>query len=202
MPYTAPPSPMTTSFWNANVKDQTVATVLAAGKPTGTEGQVIAVTDSDRLEIYNGSVWLPSEPWSSSGRVGVSLTDATNRSIPTGTSTYTAITWGTEVYDSDGFITAASDTITVPTNRGGLYAIAAQTTWASSPGANSVIEISVNGTVGWRQPIGAATQSLLCMVSATIALAAGDTVKIRLSQGSGGAINVNPSSMQMWRISA
>lgn len=202
MPYTAPPSPVTTSFWNANVKDQVVSSVLAAAKPTGTEGQVIAVTDADRLEIYSGSVWLPAEPWSSSGRVGVSLTDATNRSIPTGTSTYTALTFATEVFDSDGFFSPPSDTITVPTNRGGLYAITAKASWASSPGANSVIEILIGASTGYRFPIGAATQITECAVTATVALAAADTVKIRLSQGSGGAINVTSSAFQMWRLSA
>jgi hypothetical protein len=194
---------VTSSFLNTNYRDQVVSTVLAASKPAGTEGQVIGVTDSDRLEIYSGTVWLPGPPWSATGRVGFRLTDATNRSIPTGTGTYTSLTFATEVTDTDGFIAAPGTTITIPANRGGLYIGYCTHTWASSPGANSVAQFLKNGaTNAGRVPIGAGTQSLVSTIYFCAALAAADTLQIQLSQGSGGAINVNPSEWEMWRISA
>ena len=202
----APTSPtaMGTTFWEAYVRKQVIAQVTAAAQPAAaTEGRLTAVTDRDRLEIDTGSVWLPGPNWGSAGRVGFRLTDATNRSIPTGTGTHTALTFGTEATDTDGFITAPGTTATIPTNRGGLYSGMFQCTWASSPGANSSISLLVNGATAWRVPVTAATQLLVCCLPiGLLALAAGDTLQITLSQGSGGAINVNPSEWQMWRLAA
>ena len=194
---------ITSSFLNTNYRDQVVSTVLAAGKPTGTEGQVIAVTDADRLEAYSGSAWVRLGPaWSSSGRTGCVLTRTANQSISSGTGTFTAISWDTETSDPDGFITATSDTLTVPSGLGGLYNITSTVTWASSPGANSSLEVLLGAAEVYRVPIGAGTQMTSCSISlAGIAIAAANTIKVRVSQGSGGAINVT-AALQVWRISA
>lgn len=200
MPDTAPPAPMTTAFWTPNVRQQVVPQLTAASLPAaGTEGRVYAVTDRDRLEIDTGSVILPGPNWGAAGRVGFSVTRAAALSIPTGTGTYTAISWTAEPTDTDGFITTTASTATVPTNRGGIYDGICRATWASSPGANSIIELLV-GATAYRQPIGAGTQMLECSISlAGIALVAGDVISIRLSQGSGGAINITAAWQMWWR---
>lgn len=124
-------------------------------------------------------------------RVSCSVSRAAAQSIPSGTGTFTAISWDTEASDSFGFITATSDTFTVPTGYDGVYAIVPVVTWASSPGANSCIDVLVNGATGYgRTPIGAGTQMLVVGTTTVIPLAVADTVKVRLSQASGGAINI------------
>lgn len=204
MPDAAPPDPITEAWWTANVRQQAISQLAAASLPAAaTEGRVYAVTDRDRLEIDTGTVLLPGPNWGTAGRVGFSLTDATNRSIPNGTGTHTALTFATEVTDTDGFFTAPGTTVTIPTNRGGIYGGMFQCTWASSPGANSSISLLVNGTTAWRVPVTAATQLLVCCLPiGLLALNAADTLQITLSQGSGAAINVNPSQWQMWRLAA
>lgn len=204
MPYTTVTTGQnpTASFLNTNYRDQVVSTVTAASRPSGTEGQVIAVLDKDRLEVWSGSAWVPVTPWGSAGRNGCVLTRAATQSIPTGTGTFTAISWDTETTDTDGYITATSDTITIPSGLGGLYTVTATASWASSPGANSSIEILVGGAEVYRHPIGAGTQMTACSISVSdIAIAAANTVKVRLSQGSGAAINIT-ATLQMWRTAA
>lgn len=58
MPYTAPPAPLSSAFWTANVKDQVITTTTSGARPAGTEGQVIYETDTDLFQVYNGG-WIP-----------------------------------------------------------------------------------------------------------------------------------------------
>lgn len=203
MPDAAPPDPVTADHWTANVRKQVVAQLSTASLPAAaTAGRVFADTTLGRLVFDSGSALVPGPAWASGGRVGWKLADSTNRSIPTGTTTYTALTFATETTDTDGFFSAPGTTVTIPTGLGGLYVMTASATWASSPGANSVITFIVNGATGYRFPIGAATQMTLCSISVGITLAAADTVQLLVSQGSGGAININPASWQGWRVTA
>ena len=201
MPDAAPPAPMTTLHYNANIKQQVVAQLATGSLPAaGTEGRMFADTTLNRYVYDNGSALIPGEPWASSGRVGVSLARIATQSIATGAATFTAISWDTEITDTDAFIAAPSGSVTIPTNRGGIYGILLNVAWASSPGANSSIEILV-GATAWRFPVGAGTQMTSCALSVTQSLAAADVVQFRLSQASGGAINVT-GTVQMWRLSA
>ena len=202
MPDTSPPNPATSVWETANRRNQVVAQLASGSLPAAaTEGRVFAVTDRDRLEIDTGSALIPGPAWGTAGRVGVNLSRVANQSIATGTGTFTAISWDTETTDTDGFIAVTSGSITVPTNLGGIYSISAKVTWASSPGANSTIEVLVGATAWNRTVITAATQMTDCGVSAVLALPAASVVQIRVSQGSGGAINVT-GQMQMWRLGA
>ena len=202
MPDAAPPAPVTTSHWTSNVRQQVVAQLASGSLPAAaTEGRMFAVTDRDRYEFDTGTVLLPGPNWGSAGRVGFSVSRVANQSIPTGTGTFTAIAWDTEATDTDAFLTVTDSTASIPTNLGGLYTTLATVTWASSPGANSSIELLI-GATAWRFPIGAGTQMTTCSIAIpAIALAAANVASIRVSQGSGGAINVT-GTWQMWRISA
>lgn len=204
MPDAAPPAPMTTSHYTANLRQQVIAQLATGSIPAAaTEGRMYADTTLNRYVFDTGSALLPGEPWAASGRVGLVVSRVATQSIPTGTGTFTAISYDTEATDTESAFTphaTTGTTYTVPTNRGGLWAVAATASWASSPGANSTIEILV-GATAYRFPIGAATQILVCAATATLALAAADAVQVRLSQGSGGAINVT-AALQMWRLSA
>lgn len=191
---------ITSAFLNTNYRDQVVSTVLNAGKPAGTEGQVVAVTDKDRLEIYSGTAWVRGPAWSSSGRTGITISRVANQSIANVTDT--TITFDTETTDVDGFIAVSSDTITVPSGLGGLYAITGTVIWASSPGATSNARLEIGGVTGdYRTSVGASSVAFQAQVVSVgaIPLSATNTVKLRVYQGSGAAINVT-ARLEMWRI--
>ena len=194
-------SVLTSANYDTYLRQQVVAQMTTVTRPTGVEGRLITTTDSDRIECYDGTNWVRVGNYSASGRSGVQLARFATQSIPTGTGTFTAISWDVETTDTDGYITATSDTITIPTGLGGLYAISPVLTWASSPGANSSIEVYVNATTSWRHPIGAGTQMTTCSMSVIVPVAAAQTVQVRVSQGSGGAINIT-GNLEMWRLSA
>lgn len=201
MPYTPVTTnqQVTTSFQNTNWTDQVVSTVLAAGKPTGTEGQLIAVTNQDRLEVYSGTAWVRVAHWSSAGRTGAVLRRAAVQSIAN--TTDTAISWDTEDTDTDGFIAVTGSTLTIPTGLDGIYAISAAVAWASSPGANSNVRIALTGTTGdYRTCVGTSTVAYQNQaVSATVGLSATNTIAINCYQSTGAAINVT-ARLEVWRL--
>jgi len=195
-------SVLTSANYDTYLRQQVVAQVTSGTRPTGVEGRLVTETDTDRIVCYDGTNWVRVGNYGSAGRSGVQLARFATQSIPTGTGTFTAVSWDVETTDTDGYIAATSDTITIPTGLGGLYAIWAVISWASTPGTNSTIEVYVNGTTSFRNQIGAATQMTTCAVSMpAVSLAAAQTIQIRLSQGSGGAINVT-GNLEMWRLSA
>lgn len=201
MPYT----PLTTNqspssgYLNTNVIDQVVSTVLATGKPTGTEGQLIAVTNQDRLEVYSGSAWVRVAGWSSAGRTGTVLRRAATQSITTATDTQ--ISFDTEDTDTDGFIAVTATTITIPSGLDGIYAITGAVAWASSPGANSNVRIELGGTTGdYRTCVGTSTVAFQNQqVAATVGLSATNTISLRCYQSTGASINVT-ARLEVWRL--
>lgn len=192
----------TSSFHDTYVRQQVVAQVTSGTRPTGVEGRLITESDTDRLLAYSGSAWVRLNNYSSSGRTGFSLARVATQSIPGGATTFTAISWDSELTDTDGFITVTADTITIPAGLGGIYAITGTVGWgATAPGTNSSIEIYnvTNGNI-YRQAVGGASQMTSCTVAITIALAASDQIQLRVSHGGGSAVNVT-SLVQGWMMS-
>lgn len=191
----------TSSFHDTYVRQQVVAQVTSGTRPTGVEGRLITETDTDRLLAYSGSTWVRVGNYSSSGRTGFFVSRVATQSIAGGATTYTAISWDTELTDTDGFIAVTSDTITIPSGLGGVYALTGTVGWASAPGTNSSIEIYnvTNGNI-FRQAVGGASQMTSCTVAVTIALAAADQIQLRVSHGGGSAVNVT-SLLQGWMMS-
>lgn len=191
----------TSSFHDTYVRQQVVAQVTSGTRPTGVEGRLITESDTDRLLAYSGSAWVRLNNYSSSGRTGFSLARAATQSISGGATTFTAISWDTEFTDTDSFITATADTITVPTGLSGIYAITGTIGWASAPGTNSSVEVYNVTTSGiWRQAIGGASQMTSCAFSVVIAVAAADQLQVRVSHGGGSAVNVT-ATVQGWMLS-
>lgn len=187
---------LTSAIWDSASRQQVVTQTTDASPPTAVDARLYATTDTDRLMGYVGSTAIRLLPMSSTGRTFALLSRAANQSIPSGTGTFTAISWDTETSDADGFVVAhatTGTTLTVPTNLGGIYAMTATVTWASSPGANSSIEFYVNGATVIRDAIGAGTQMTSSSTSCTYPLNDAQTLQVRVSQGSGGAINVTAS---------
>lgn len=189
----------TSSFLNTNYGDQVVSTVLSGGKPAGTEGQLIAVTNQDRLEVYSGTAWVRVAGWSSAGSTGTVLRRAAVQSIATATDT--KVSFDTEDVDSDGFIAVTATDITIPSGLDGIYAITGAVAWASSPGANSNVRIEITGTTGdYRSSVGTSTVAFQNQgISATTRLAATNTIALRCYQATGAGINIT-ARLEVWRL--
>jgi hypothetical protein len=160
------------------------------------EGQVTAITASDRLEIYDGAAWQRGPHWASGGRTCARLRRAANQSVATATTT--DISWDTEDQDTDGFITAPGTTLTVPANLGGLYLANAIVSYPSDPGSSTALWIVWTiGGVQWITTTeeGSANRATdgggryFVGATGTEYLSAGDTVKVSVRQSSGGSLN-------------
>jgi len=115
-----------------------------------------------------------------------------------GSGSQTIITWTTEAVDTHGFLTPTSGTVTIPTGMGGLYAITAQLDADAALGGRCYAQITAAGRI-YRTPFTSPGEDLVS-VSATVPLAAGDTVSVAMYHASGstrsftGALYVNRAS--------
>lgn len=194
--------------WGNSIRSASVMQVLASevASISANEGQLIYVTDEDRFYTYSGAAWV-RVGWGSttSGRTGCTAT-ATTLSVASGASTQT-ITFGAETFDSDGYITPSSTTVTIPTGLGGLYTIAANIQWDTDPGASTFTSIRIlsgsqnyafrSDTTLFRSAFG--TTDYFTGISASLPLAAADQLQLVCTQNSGGAINVN-AVLHVYRI--
>lgn len=113
---------------------------------------------------------------------------STDMSVPS--TTWTAVTFDTDIYDPYGFHSTSSNTsrLTVPAGLAGTYRICAQ--WGDWPDATpglGDVAVRLNGTTdiggnaGWLGAYGVATAWVSCHYD----LAAGDYVEVRAYQDSG-----------------
>jgi hypothetical protein len=81
------------------------------------EGNISYLKDTNSTEYYSGSAWVAIGGGGSSAASGCSLSMSTTQIISG--STYTAITFNTEEFDSDAYHSTSSNTsrITIPTGR-------------------------------------------------------------------------------------
>jgi hypothetical protein len=153
----------------------------------GTAGQVLQV---------NSGATAPEWATPAGGTpafVGCSVYKSANQSISN--TTTTAITFDTELKDTDGFHSTSSNTsrMTIPSGKAGLYLITGQINFASNASGYRSGEVHKNGSLvaqafvlapvtgGWTGG----------SVSHIIELAVGDYVELIAWQSSGGSLNVN-----------
>jgi hypothetical protein len=165
--------------------------------PSGTglpyEGQLWTDVTNDRLmsgDASNASQRIAH--YSSSGRTGVRLRRAANQSMTN--ATLTSVSWDTEDVDSDGFISVASTTITIPAGLGGLYNITFMPEFVVAATYTDLLAAMVTGGETYYWPyagIGltpAGGERLIYSLS-SFPLAAADTVVFRLLQTSSASRN-------------
>ena len=129
-------------------------------------------------------------------RAGGSWSRTSGQSV--GSGSQTTITWTTEGLDTHGFLTPTSGTVTIPAGMGGLYAITAQLDAADYLDGGCYAQITAAGRI-YRTPFTSPGEDLVS-VSATVPLAAGDTISVAVFHTSGstitwtGALYVNRAS--------
>ena len=125
--------------------------------------------------------------------VGCSLTKSANQSISTATAT--AVTWDTELKDTDAFHSTSSNTsrITIPAGKAGMYLVTGQLSFASNSTGLRNCEIKKNGVgyfIPWVSPATNGDWSA-GSISNIIELAETDYIELFAYQNSGGNLNIN-----------
>lgn len=170
---------------------------------TPAEGWHGAATNTDRILIYDGSAWVRLAHYAAAGRTGCSVSRAATQSISN--STNTAISFDTEAFDSDGFITVTSATFVIPAGLGGLYVATLSVDWAADPAPSRVGIVVTQGGVTrhWLSEIGssaAPTAHVMGVSTGVLPLAAADQVTTEVRQTSGGALNITTAKFDLYRI--
>lgn len=152
-------------------------TTTAAVLPVGTNGQTL-VADSSTA---TGLKW--ATPSSGASFSGTRLNKVSgNQSIPD--STYTAVTWPTEVFDVGGYHDTSTNTsrITIPSGKAGYYRFS----WSQGvTAAASTCTLYTNGTGGTRNAFINVQNAEANQATIILSLAVGDYVEVYLRQTSG-----------------
>jgi len=121
------------------------------------------------------------------------------------TSTFTDITLPTEEFDNASMFTAGAATFTVPTGFGGLYQCSCYVQWAANGTGSRSIQMQINGVdvdgAESEQPPAAAAVTRQGF-SVPVKLSAGDVVKVRAFQSSGGNLNLNKARFGIVRLTS
>lgn len=191
--------PQGTAWAHVPVDEDYTEIVTSGTRPTDPyAGQMIFETDTNRVVVRDAgnTVWNRTAWTAAAGRTGVSLRRVANQSIPDAIET--VISWDTEDFDSDGFITVPATTITVPAGVGGLYAVTARGIVGNpSVGSYSYLQAGGSTYLTSADPVGGADGFL--MVSVTVPLLATNTVTYTVYQDHTGAANFT-GSLHMYRI--
>lgn len=188
---------VTSSKMDTLAQQANINCTSAARPGSPSEPWKIIETDTDRMLIYDGAAWQRVNHYSASGRTGCRLRRASASSAITSGTTHT-ITWDTEDADTDGFIAVSATTVTIPANLGGLYSVTTGIIWSGNPtggtgvGVWTALKFSIGGTNyavadhNYSNGSNVSTGGVyLTGVSATLYLAAADTISVEVQNGAG-----------------
>lgn len=136
-------------------------------------------------------------------RAGTTL-QASSFSVPNATTTN--ISWTTETADTDGYISVPSSTITIPTGKGGIYAITVKGTWTNVFTDNKTLFITAAGVL-YPVPLpvalsftgGSTAQNWTGSI--TLPLSATDTVSVAIGHENA-APQSTTATLYLYRVSA
>ena len=190
------------SAHNEYVRDQVASQFATASARDSAitapvEGMLAATRDTDQLWMYTGSAWVVVGWYTSTGRVGVDLSRAANQSIAN--NSLTAISWDTETSDPQGFITATSDTLTIPSGYSGIYMARLRVTTGTAVGVEFTT-MNIDGTDFATTGTGAGIANHVATFGPH-ALSAAQAVKFYVRHQIGSSTNMT-FGLQMYRLAA
>jgi len=164
----------------------------------GTAGQVLTV---------NSGATAPEWKTAASGSTysGVSLYKSAAQTVSN--STFTAITWDSERYDTDSYHSTSTNTsrITIPSGKSGYYILTGSNVWDANATGNRGLELRKNGTSLYYLFFqdGFASNDGTYPFTGTINLTAGDYIEVFCWQSSGGNLNLNGGAggATVWQLS-
>ncbi len=168
-------------------------------------GESIIESDTKRIMMWTGAAWVRGPHFAgTNSRTGVYVARLAAYSVPDGGASSHILPWGSELFDSDGFIPTPDGTtttiITVPADTAGMYTITAYVVWASYFSQRSYTEI-VHGFSGggFNQHRVSLTDEDRGTASCSLDLVVGDTIQLGVWQNSGAPVNVN-AYLTMYRL--
>ena len=179
---------------------QVIADVTSTSKPTGTaEGETIAVRDSDRQELWDGSKWVRGVHWAPEGRTWVLAQGQYGGLLGSGIEY--PVSWD-PITDPDGFYIGFSETdfyFQVPALLGGIYSIFVYFEWFDSwtPAGGDWVRI-LTSAGAFEFPQQPANGKYVAGISGA-SLAGGSNVAVRFKQTSGASQNVGGVNFTMVR---
>lgn len=129
-------------------------------------------------------------------RAGGSWSRTSGQSV--GSGSQTTITWTTETLDTHGYLSPTSGTVTIPAGMGGLYAISVALDAAAPLGGRCYGQVTAAGRI-YRVPFTSPGEDHVS-VSATVPLAAGDTISVAMYHDSGSTIAFT-GALDVYRVS-
>ena len=171
---------------------------VGATSPLTTKGDLYTFGTSDtRLGVgANGTTLVADSaeatglkwatPASGSTFAGCSLNNTTTQTVTS--PGYTAITWSTELFDTDGYHSTSSNTsrITIPSGKGGYYQVNGSIRWDDNTTGSRLIVIYKNGTLFQISASIGFSIDPTQNIQAIMYLVATDYVEIYVYQNSGG----------------
>ena len=136
---------------------------------------------------------------------GVSLYKSTAQTVSN--TTFTAITWDSERYDTDSYHNNSTNTsrITIPSGKSGYYILTGSNVWDVNATGNRGLELRKNGTSLYYLFFqdGFASNDGTYPFTSTINLTAGDYIEVFCWQSSGGNLNLNGGAggATVWQLS-
>lgn len=71
----------TSAFHDPYVRQQVVTQCTSGTRPTGVEGRMIAETDTNLFQVYDGAAWVPFGGWGAWATYTPTLTNATGATV-------------------------------------------------------------------------------------------------------------------------
>jgi hypothetical protein len=156
----------------------------------GTNGQVLTADST----ASTGLAW--ATPATGTTFSGVSVINSTAQTIAN--STNTALTFNTEIFDTDGYHSTATNTsrLTVPAGKAGYYLITSNLVFFLNATGNRDMYLAKNGTyVKYAfSPIASSATYTGLTLTFIINLAVADYIELFVNQTSGGNLNADTST--------
>lgn len=128
-------------------------------------------------------------------RAKIVMAAATQSTASGGATTTLDFAGGTVTYDNDGMASIATDSLTIQT--AGYYVFTARVAFAANAAGYRSLLITRGATDFLADDLRAATPTQACIMqisSEPVLCAVGDVITVKVSQTSGGALNVGPAN--------
>ena len=179
---------------NDNLMNQAVitftnSTARSSAITSPVEGMVTYLADTNAFEFWDGAAWSPLGARPSFVGFG-----ANNSSVSMTTSTWTAMPYTTELFDTDNFHDNVTNNtrITIPAGKGGFYQFSGHMTFSDNGSGVRAVDVWKNGTslASFAQLNGSSGGVMRIPIASVGEVAEGDYIEFMGIQTSGSTLTI------------